>query len=74
MVNARLEWEFGYEHDELIGPPGAVVERMSGAPADVMSQLSARGIRHIYVDGGITIQRFLQVGASSASSSPAFRC
>jgi riboflavin biosynthesis pyrimidine reductase len=27
-----------------------------------VSQLAARGIRHIYVDGGITIQRFLQAG------------
>jgi riboflavin biosynthesis pyrimidine reductase len=35
---------------------------MSGAPAEIMSQLAARGIRHIYVDGGITIQRFLQAG------------
>jgi dihydrofolate reductase len=43
-------------------PPGAVVERMSGAPADIVSQLAARGIQHIYVDGGITIQRFLQAG------------
>lgn len=43
-------------------PPGAVVERMSGAPADIVSQLDARGIRHAYVDGGITIQRFLQAG------------
>jgi dihydrofolate reductase len=43
-------------------PAGAVVERMSGAPAEIVSQLTARGIRHIYVDGGITIQRFLQAG------------
>lgn len=43
-------------------PPGAVVERMSGPPADIVSQLATRGIRHIYVDGGITIQRFLQAG------------
>ena len=35
---------------------------MSGDPADIVSQLEARGIRHIYVDGGITIQRFLQAG------------
>jgi riboflavin biosynthesis pyrimidine reductase len=35
---------------------------MSGAPADILSQLAARGIRHVYVDGGITIQRFLQDG------------
>jgi dihydrofolate reductase len=38
----------------------AVVERMSGAPADIVSQLAARGLRHVYVDGGITIQRFLR--------------
>jgi riboflavin biosynthesis pyrimidine reductase len=39
-----------------------VVERMSGDPAGIVSQLAARGIRHIYVDGGITIQRFLRAG------------
>jgi dihydrofolate reductase len=43
-------------------PPEAVVERMSGAPADIVSQLEARGVRHIYVDGGITIHRFLEAG------------
>lgn len=43
-------------------PPGAVVEHMSGEPAEIVSQLAARGIGHIYVDGGITIQRFLQAG------------
>ena len=43
-------------------PPGAVVEHMSGAPAEIVSRLAARGIGHIYVDGGITIQRFLQAG------------
>jgi dihydrofolate reductase len=43
-------------------PPEAVVERMSGAPAEIVSQLAARGIQHIYVDGGVTIQRFLQAG------------
>jgi len=43
-------------------PPDAVVERMSGPPRDIMSQLAARNIRHVYVDGGITIQRFLEAG------------
>ena len=43
-------------------PLGAVVERMSGAPAEIVSQLAARGIRHAYVDGGITSQGFLQAG------------
>jgi dihydrofolate reductase len=32
------------------------------APAEIVSQLTARGVRHAYVDGGITIQRFLQAG------------
>jgi dihydrofolate reductase len=43
-------------------PLGAVVERLSGDPTEIVSQLDARGIGHIYVDGGITIQRFLQEG------------
>ena len=43
-------------------PLGAVVEHMSGDPAEIVSQLTTRGIQHIYVDGGITIQRFLQAG------------
>jgi dihydrofolate reductase len=43
-------------------PHGAAVERLSGAPAEIVSALAARGIGHIYVDGGITIQRFLRAG------------
>lgn len=43
-------------------PDGAVVEHMSGAPAEIVSELAARGIQHIYVDGGSTIQRFLRAG------------
>lgn len=43
-------------------PAGATVARMSGAPADIVAELESRGIRHIYVDGGITIQRFLEAG------------
>jgi dihydrofolate reductase len=43
-------------------PAGAAVERMSGDPAEIVSQLAVRSVRHIYVDGGITIQRFLRAG------------
>ena len=43
-------------------PAGAVLEHLSGAPADIVAQLAARGIQHIYVDGGVTIQRFLRAG------------
>lgn len=43
-------------------PRGAVLERMSGEPAEIASQLAARGFQHLYVDGGITVQRFLEAG------------
>ena len=43
-------------------PPGAPVEHLGGEPSDIVLQLEARGIRHIYVDGGETIQRFLRAG------------
>jgi dihydrofolate reductase len=38
------------------------VEQMGGEPAEIVARLEARGIGHIYVDGGITIQRFLRAG------------
>jgi len=38
------------------------VEQMGGAPAEIVNRLAARGVGHIYVDGGITIQRFLRAG------------
>lgn len=41
-------------------PPGAVVERMTGAPEEIVATLTNRGFRHAYVDGGITIQAFLR--------------
>jgi dihydrofolate reductase len=43
-------------------PSGAVVEQISGAPAEVLSRLSSYGFQHLYVDGGITIQQFLRAG------------
>jgi len=43
-------------------PADAVVEHMSGEPAEIVAKLEARGIGHVYVDGGITIQRFLRAG------------
>lgn len=43
-------------------PASAVVEHLSGAPSDIAAELEARGIRHVYVDGGVTIQRFLAAG------------
>jgi dihydrofolate reductase len=39
-----------------------VVEQMSGEPGEVVARLKARGFQHAYIDGGITIQRFLASG------------
>jgi dihydrofolate reductase len=39
-----------------------VVEQMSGEPAEIIERLKARGFQHAYIDGGITIQRFLAAG------------
>jgi dihydrofolate reductase len=41
---------------------GGVVEQMSGEPAEIVTQLKTRGFKHAYIDGGITIQRFLAAG------------
>lgn len=43
-------------------PPGAIVHHLAGDPPAVVAQLVARGVQHAYVDGGITVQRFLQAG------------
>ena len=54
---------FVLSSNEIKSPPnGAIAEHTSGNPGDIISELSARGIEHIYVDGGSTIQRFLRAG------------
>ena len=45
--------------------PGALrqgVEWLCCAPSEVVDQLGLRGVEHLYVDGGVTIQRFLSAG------------
>jgi dihydrofolate reductase len=41
---------------------GGRVEHMSGPPAPIATRLAAEGARHVYVDGGLTIQDFLRAG------------
>jgi dihydrofolate reductase len=69
VVRAFPTWPYGTKPVVVLSsrlldpaPAGAVVERMSGAPAEVVAKLAARGMEHLYVDGGITIQRFLRDG------------
>jgi len=47
---------------DLSAARGGVVERMAGTPAEIVSRLAASGAHHAYIDGGITIQRFLRAG------------
>jgi dihydrofolate reductase len=47
---------------DLSAVRGGVVEQMSGDPAEIVAKLDAGGLRHAYVDGGVTIQRFLRAG------------
>jgi dihydrofolate reductase len=47
---------------QLKAPEGANCDFMSGDPREIVPALEQRGINHIYVDGGITIQRFLEAG------------
>jgi riboflavin biosynthesis pyrimidine reductase len=38
------------------------VEALHRSPRELIRELEQRGIRHIYLDGGVTIQRFLREG------------
>jgi dihydrofolate reductase len=69
VVLAFKKWPYGDKPVFVLStrrlataPPKAVVERMAGSPARIAAQIAKRGFRHIYVDGGITIQRFLAAG------------
>jgi dihydrofolate reductase len=47
---------------ELTAPKGAVCDMMSGTPQEIVARLAQRGLEHLYVDGGVTIQGFLEAG------------
>lgn len=69
-VEAFPEWPYGDKQVFVLSSQplnflklrGARIEQMSGDPAEIARKLESRGIRHIYVDGGITIQQFLRAG------------
>jgi dihydrofolate reductase len=47
---------------ELTVPDGAVCEVMAGTPREIVTRLAQRGLKHLYIDGGLTIQGFLEAG------------
>lgn len=70
IVLAFPEWPYGEKRVVVLsskpldfsGVHGGKVEQMSGAPAEIAKKLAASGVQHVYVDGGITVQRFLREG------------
>jgi dihydrofolate reductase len=64
------EWPYGTKPvvvlssrpNELVAPADAVCEMMAGSPPEVVARLAERGMKHLYIDGGVTIQRFLEAG------------
>lgn len=70
IVLALPEWPYGDKRVivlstqklDLSKVPAGRVEHMQGPPREIASQLESRGMRHIYIDGGVTIQRFLREG------------
>jgi dihydrofolate reductase len=69
-VLAFPEWPYGNKRVvvlssrpvDLSAVRGGRVEQMAGTPAEIVSKLAASGAQHVYVDGGITIQRFVRAG------------
>jgi dihydrofolate reductase len=68
-VLAFPEWPYGTKRVVVLSSrsldlstAAGPVEQMAGEPADIVSALAATGARNLYVDGGITIQRFLRAG------------
>ena len=47
---------------DIPGDLAGKVETMSGSPAEIVGKLSQRGAKHLYIDGGKTIQSFIDAG------------
>lgn len=70
VVLAFGEWHYGKKPVIVLSSrpldfssiKGGVVEQMSGEPAEIVERLKQRGFEHAYIDGGVTIQRFLAAG------------
>lgn len=63
LYGSRLVVVLSSSPIDLSPAKGGRVEQMSGEPAEIVKQLDTRGFEHAYLDGGITVQRFLAAGA-----------
>jgi dihydrofolate reductase len=70
VVRAMPAWPYGQKRVIVLSSHAVnlsdvrdgVVEHMAGSPEEIVAKLNASGAKHLYVDGGITIQRFLRAG------------
>jgi dihydrofolate reductase len=70
FVVAFGEWSYGKKPVVVLSSrpldfswiKGGVVEQMSGEPVELVTKLKTRSFKHAYIDGGVTIQRFLSAG------------
>ena len=72
FVAATGQWQYDEKRTIVLSSSAAKLEIpehlagkfeiLSAEPADLVERLARDGARHIYVDGGITIQRFLRAG------------
>ncbi len=70
LVRMFNEWPYGEKRVvvlssnpvEIPEERRATVSASSEAPADLVRRLESEGARRLYIDGGITIQRFLAAG------------
>jgi len=46
----------------LKAPKGAKCDFMAGTPRQIVDRLAQRGLKNLYIDGGVTIQGFLNAG------------
>jgi dihydrofolate reductase len=70
VVRAMPAWPYGQKRVVVLSSHAVdfsdvrdgAVEHMAGSPEEIVAKLDASGAKHLYVDGGITIQRFLRAG------------
>jgi dihydrofolate reductase len=70
LVRTFGEWPYGTKPVvvltnrplEIPESISATVERMAGSPGQIVERLAERGMKHLYIDGGKTVQAFLAEG------------
>ncbi len=69
VLSFGVKWPYDKPVVVLSSGPVTIAEDISGSveskscsPAELVEELSERGAKHLYIDGGKTIQRFLDAG------------